>query len=66
MRVEEIEVVISPQGDVTIKVQGMDGDVCLATTKELEELLGGEILERKRTDPGNSGVQDARTINRRS
>lgn len=49
MEVHEIEVIIDPNGEVKIQVKDMKGDSCLIATKDLERLLGGEIIERKRT-----------------
>ncbi len=40
MREEKIRVKISPEGDVTIDVEGVKGKACLDFTKELEEDLG--------------------------
>lgn len=48
--VEEIEVTIGRNGVVSIKVIGMSGDACLATTRDLENLLGGDVISRERTD----------------
>lgn len=49
MEVHEIEVVIDAKGEVRIQVRDMKGDSCLLATKDLERLLGGEIVERNRT-----------------
>lgn len=49
MEVHEIEVTIAANGEVKIQVKDMKGDSCLIATKDLERLLGGEIIERKRT-----------------
>ena len=35
-----IELVISPQGDVTMQTKGYAGSTCKAATKALEEALG--------------------------
>ena len=47
---QEIEVVIDEAGNVRIMVQGAIGSKCLDLTKDLEQLLGGEVLERQHTD----------------
>jgi hypothetical protein len=47
MGVEEVEVIVSAAGEVTIRVRGVDGMACLTATAELEQVLGGEILERE-------------------
>jgi hypothetical protein len=46
MELQEIEVVIGPDGKVQLQVRGVNGLKCLELTKELEEALGGEILAR--------------------
>jgi hypothetical protein len=46
MELEEIEVIIGPDGQVQIQVRGVKGTRCLVLTKELEEALGGEIIAR--------------------
>jgi len=46
MREEKIRVNISPEGDVTLDVQGVKGKQCLDLTQELEEALG-IVTERK-------------------
>lgn len=47
-RIEEIQVVVDPDGKVTIKVTGMEGDTCLKATEALEALLG-DVEQRERT-----------------
>lgn len=49
MKVNEIEVTIGVDGEVRIQVRDMQGDSCLIATKDLEEVLGGNIVERTRT-----------------
>ena len=46
MELQEIEVIIGKDGKVMIQVRGVHGIKCLELTKELEEALGGNILER--------------------
>ena len=36
----ELEIEIGPDGEITIKVKGAEGDKCLDLTKDLEEALG--------------------------
>lgn len=45
----ELEVTISPDGKVNMQVKCVSGAACEDFTKFLEEALGGEIIERKRT-----------------
>lgn len=40
----ELEVTISENGEVQIEVKGVEGKRCLLITKDLEELLGGELV----------------------
>jgi len=47
MDYQEIEVMIAPNGEVTLKVNGVKGMGCLDLTRALEEALGGEILARE-------------------
>ncbi len=49
MGVEEIEVTVSANGEVTIQVRGVAGMACLTATAELERVLGGEVLHREMT-----------------
>jgi hypothetical protein len=49
MAAEEVEVVISSTGEVTMKVKGIAGTACLTATAALEAALGGEILHREMT-----------------
>ncbi|MBX9771309.1 MAG: DUF2997 domain-containing protein [Candidatus Obscuribacterales bacterium] len=39
----EIEVEISPSGEVQVHVKGVKGKQCLSITNELESLLGGDV-----------------------
>ncbi|MEB3284196.1 MAG: DUF2997 domain-containing protein [Candidatus Sericytochromatia bacterium] len=43
---EELKVIISPNGEVSFEVQGVTGDACLALTQRLEAGLG-EVIERQ-------------------
>lgn len=49
MEIQELEVFIDANGKVQLEVRGVKGGGCLDLTKELESLLGGEVLERKMT-----------------
>lgn len=46
LELQEIEVTIGKDGQVQVQVRGVKGTKCLTLTKELEEALGGDILER--------------------
>jgi hypothetical protein len=49
MDIQEIEVLIGKNGQVTLHVSGVQGDACLALTEELEQSLGNLILNRQMT-----------------
>lgn len=49
MRKQEIEITISPTGEVSFTVKGVKGASCIEETKFLEQALGGEVLERDTT-----------------
>ena len=46
---EIIEVTISPEGKVSMHVQGVEGMSCLEETRELIALLGGEVDSQELT-----------------
>jgi len=48
MRKQDIEISISPTGEVTFTVKGVKGSSCLNETKFLEEAIG-EVVEREKT-----------------
>ena len=49
MRKQDIEITISPTGEVSFTIKGAKGPQCLEETKFLEEALGGKVLVRERT-----------------
>jgi hypothetical protein len=51
MRKQDIEIVISPKGEVTFVVKGVKGPACLDETKFLEAALGGEaaVVDQQKT-----------------
>lgn len=49
MEIQEIEVVINPDGTLTLQVRGAKGQKCLVLTEDLERLLGAKVLERTHT-----------------
>jgi len=51
MRKQDIEIVISPKGEVTFEAKGIKGGACLDETKFLETALGGDgaVLDQQRT-----------------
>ena len=46
---QEIDVTITQEGRLSVEIRGVKGPKCLELTKALEEALGGEILERRKT-----------------
>lgn len=44
---EEIQIEIDQQGNVKIEVSGAPGGKCLDLTKNMEQLLGGQISQRE-------------------
>lgn len=60
--IQEIEVVIGADGRVEVDILGAKGPQCLTFTKEMEALLGGEIIRRELTpeyDEQPAGQRDA-------
>ena len=53
MELQEIDLFIEPDGQVRIEVRGAKGKQCLALTKELEEVLGAQIVQREMTPEAN-------------
>ena len=51
MRKQDIEITISPSGEVTFTVKGVKGSSCLDETKFLEAALGGEgaVVDQQKT-----------------
>ena len=51
MRKQDIEIVISPKGEVTFQVKGVKGSSCLDETKFLEAALGGDavVVDQQKT-----------------
>jgi Protein of unknown function (DUF2997) len=48
--IQEIDVFVAPDGTVKLEVRGAKGKKCLDLTRDIEELLGGDIAERIHTD----------------
>ena len=51
MKKQDIEIVISPKGEVTFQVKGVKGGSCIDETKFLEAALGGEaaVVDQQKT-----------------
>lgn len=61
----EIEVVVTPEGEVRLKTSGLKGQACLAETEALEKALG-KVLRRARTSEYYQQTGVATTYVRRS
>jgi hypothetical protein len=46
---KELEITISPDGEVTVRVRCVKGQSCVDETKFLEAALGGEVESRELT-----------------
>ena len=57
MELQEINVFIEKNGQVKIEVQGVQGTSCLDLTKELEDILGGEVIGRELTFEAQEQIQ---------
>ena len=57
MELQEINVFIEKNGQVKIEVQGVQGPSCLDLTKELEDILGGEVIGRELTFEAQEQIQ---------
>ncbi len=60
--VQEIDLVLHPNGAVEIKVRGVPGAGCLDLTKKLEAGLGNRIVSREHTDEFQQTVSDDLTL----
>ncbi|MBE9202491.1 DUF2997 domain-containing protein [Synechocystis salina LEGE 06099] len=58
MELQEINVFIEKNGQVSLEVNGVKGMSCLDLTQELETMLGGEVIERELTGEAHQIVQE--------
>jgi hypothetical protein len=56
--IQEIEVILKPDGTVKVEVRGVKGEKCLALTENIEKLLGGVVVERIHTDEFSMAEQE--------
>ncbi|WP_373500170.1 DUF2997 domain-containing protein [Desulfococcus sp.] len=49
MEIQEVDIFITPDGQISYEVRGVKGRKCLDVTRQLEEDLGGVILSREAT-----------------
>ena len=55
----EMEVTISPSGEVSMTVKCVPGKACEEFSQFLEDALGGEVLDRTRTAEYYEEVEEA-------
>jgi hypothetical protein len=56
--IQEIDVLVLPDGTVKIEVSGVKGQKCLDLTRGLEKALGGNVVVRTHTDAFNEQEQE--------
>lgn len=66
MELQEIDLFIDAKGEVRIEVRGVKGTQCLALTKELEAVLGAQIMSREFTPEAHEERADRATQQDRS
>ena len=49
MEIEELTVLINPDGTVKLEVRGVKGKRCLSLTEGIEKALGGQVIDRQKT-----------------
>jgi len=65
--IQEIEVLIDKSGNVKLMVRGVKGKSCVELTGEVEQLLGGRVVEHQHTDEFDEvGELDEERLNLRS
>jgi len=47
--IQEVEIVIGPDGRIQLEVRGVKGPACLDLTRDLERYLGGRVTRREPT-----------------
>ena len=61
MQMQELEVLIDAEGNVSVAVRGLKGKSCVDLTRPLEDALGAEIASRSYTaeyyEPANPVTQ---------
>lgn len=58
MELQEIDVFVDKDGQVKIEVRGIEGLSCLDLTKELEAVLGENVISREMTAEAQSTVTE--------
>lgn len=57
MELQEVDVFIEKDGQVRIEVRGIKGMSCLDLTKDLEMVLGSQVLAREITSEAHETAQ---------
>lgn len=64
---KELEITISPSGEVQVQVKCVPGQACVEETKFLEEALGNQITDRQLTsDYYKPGVTTGTSVTNRT
>ena len=66
MAKQELEIIISPSGEIQISVNGMKGNKCVDLTKSLEEALGQRLQQTLKPEYYESGIATDIQQNRQS
>ena len=66
MAKQELEIIISPSGEIQISVNGMKGNKCVDLTKSLEEALGQRLQQTLKPEYYESGITTDIQQNRQS
>ncbi len=56
--IQELDIFISPEGEVKIEVRGVKGKSCRSLTEGLENALGGQVTHRQHTDEYDQNIQE--------
>ena len=57
MDIEELDVEITRDGQVTLSVKGVAGSACFLLTEDLEAVLGNVVLDRRLTsEAGDAAI----------
>jgi Protein of unknown function (DUF2997) len=64
VELQEIELVVDKEGEVQMAVRGVKGKGCLALTKELEAVLGGQVVAREMTHEASESANPIEGLQR--
>ena len=57
--IQELDVLVLPDGKVKIEVRGVKGKKCIDITSNLEAVLGGKVIMRDFTDEFHQNEQES-------